>query len=641
MTIKITLKKTILSIALLAFFNLTTQAQDATCGTIESPESLEFFNNNKDQILNIEQAFLSGELRSSNAVTSVPVKAHVLRTSSGTGGLSVASLNSAMAIMNAYYAGANIEFFLCDGINYIDDSTYYDYFDSQEAALTSNNVPGLINIYFANSVTRVNTEGNYAICGYAYYPGGADTILMDNSCALNGSTLAHEMGHFFSLRHTHGGTPNELVDGSNCETEGDYICDTPADPQLSYSNVNSSCNYTGFDIDANGDFYVPYTDNIMSYSRKECRIAFTPQQLARIYATQQLVRNYFNCASINADFIADNTNTCEDTLTVNFTDNSFGATSWEWDVDGDDVVDYTTQNPTHTYITAGTYDVTLTISNAQNTISKSNLEYIQVGALNSVPLVESFESFTQPASEGWTTTNTSGSDFQWFTQSGPTTSSDTGPFYDNTTGSTAGIFLYTEASGSNLGDVAEYISPCINVNYSDAQLEFAYHMYGNSMGELHVDIDSGSGFTNDITPAIIGQQQTSPTDPYLTRQVDLSAYAGQTIKVRFRAIRGSSFNSDIAIDDINLTGNTLLSTESFTANSISIYPNPVDNNVINIKLNGSYDNLNYTIVNILGQTISEGPLRNNQIDVSNLSSGSYLLLLDSDGQKAIKKFVKL
>ena len=81
-------------------------------------------------------------------------------------------------------------------------------------------------IYFTDYVES-STGGS--LCGYAYYPGGADVILMKNSCATNGSTLPHEVGHFFSLRHTHGPsnllTTTELVDGSNCDTDGDEICD--------------------------------------------------------------------------------------------------------------------------------------------------------------------------------------------------------------------------------------------------------------------------------------------------------------------------------------------------------------------------------------------------------------------------------
>ena len=42
---------------------------------------------------------------------------------------------------------------------------------------------------------------------------------------------------------------------------------------------------------------------------------------------------------------ADINESCDDYMTVNFTDTSVGATAWEWDVDGDDIVDYTDQNP--------------------------------------------------------------------------------------------------------------------------------------------------------------------------------------------------------------------------------------------------------------------------------------------------------
>jgi len=50
-------------------------------------------------------------------------------------------------------------------------------------------------------------------------------------------------------------------------------------------------------------------------------------------------------------------------LTVSFTDKSTGdVTLWEWDFDGDGVVDSTERNPTFTYTAAGTYTVTLTVS---------------------------------------------------------------------------------------------------------------------------------------------------------------------------------------------------------------------------------------------------------------------------------------
>jgi len=49
--------------------------------------------------------------------------------------------------------------------------------------------------------------------------------------------------------------------------------------------------------------------------------------------------------------------------TVNFTDNTIGATSWMWDF-GDGTTS-TVQNPSHTYTAVGTYTVTVTVSNGQ------------------------------------------------------------------------------------------------------------------------------------------------------------------------------------------------------------------------------------------------------------------------------------
>ncbi len=55
---------------------------------------------------------------------------------------------------------------------------------------------------------------------------------------------------------------------------------------------------------------------------------------------------------------------------VQFTDNSYtsdpgGITAWAWDVNGDTIIDYTTQNPTHAYPVEGNYDVSLTVTSAQ------------------------------------------------------------------------------------------------------------------------------------------------------------------------------------------------------------------------------------------------------------------------------------
>ena len=254
--------------------------------------------------------------RVSNPKILVPIKPHIIRTDSGYSGFSDDDFYEALDEMNVKYADGNIEFYVCGGINYIDDTEIYSWvktenqydmvFDEQY-----NYVPTAINIYFANTVRSSQFGGS--LCGYAYFPSGTykNVVVMKNSCAENGSTLSHELGHTFALSHTHGningGTDSALTgelvifDEQNAATTGDYIVDTPADPQLGQLNVSYSGEYTGNAVDNNGTsfettstFKVPL-NNLMSYSRKNLRNEFTQDQLDRMYLVASTVRTDLEC----------------------------------------------------------------------------------------------------------------------------------------------------------------------------------------------------------------------------------------------------------------------------------------------------------------------------------------------------------
>ena len=78
-------------------------------------------------------------------------------------------------------------------------------------------------------------------------------------------------------------------------------------------------------------------------------------------------------------------------------------------------------------------------------------------------------------------------------------------------------------------------------------LEFWYHMYGTSMGSLHIDIYYGGKWEEDIMTPIIGDRG----DTWYKVEIDLTQYKSIT-KIRFRGITGTSYRSDMAIDDVKI-----------------------------------------------------------------------------------------
>ena len=115
-------------------------------------------------------------------------------------------------------------------------------------------------------------------------------MLVANCMDSTSQELSHQLGHYFNLLHTfEPSIEGELVDGSNCATTGDFICDTPADPYLENSGIQyvdpqDPCRFVWRGQDANGQFYVPHTGNIMSFYSDACACGFTHDQLARMAA---------------------------------------------------------------------------------------------------------------------------------------------------------------------------------------------------------------------------------------------------------------------------------------------------------------------------------------------------------------------
>ena len=188
------------------------------------------------------------------------------------------------------FEGANIwfepiaaTFKTCD-FRYIKNTRFKEFTSSDDSLVThminQYYAPARINVYVTESIASSS-------CAFATSNGinniskkvGPYIVLSETCLTVN--TLVHELGHFFGLLHTFGdekkGVSKELVNGSNCKTEGDKICDTPADPYGNGdSQVDADCVFQGTVKDGNGQYYDPDVSNIMSYY--PCGNRFTQDQ---------------------------------------------------------------------------------------------------------------------------------------------------------------------------------------------------------------------------------------------------------------------------------------------------------------------------------------------------------------------------
>ncbi|WJJ98177.1 choice-of-anchor D domain-containing protein [Algibacter luteus] len=166
--------------------------------------------------------------------------------------------------------------------------------------------------------------------------------------------------------------------------------------------------------------------------------------------------------------------------------------------------------------------------------------------INTYPYSQNFES----GIGGWT--QDTGDNFNWTRDSGGTPSTGTGP--NTGQGDTWYMYIETSSPRSN-GDTANFESPCFNLtSASAATFSFWYHIYGANIGGLYVELstDNGTSYPN-LLWSQTTQVQTSNGQAYNQVNLDLAAYVGQTIKIRFRGVRGASWNGDIAIDNVSMT----------------------------------------------------------------------------------------
>jgi len=241
----------------------------------------------------------------------LPVVFHIVHTGAGEeNNISDEQIMSQVHVLNEEFAASKIQFCMAsrdpdnnptNGITRTDYSSNEDYMmdgisngsgsGADQTQLKSDvgcwNPSEYINYYV---VTEINgNDGGWGIQGFAYLgPTGdcRDGVVCLYNVTGNVGTLkagrelgftgVHEMGHHLTLWHTFSNSND--CDETNCETQGDQVCDTPPTTPNDIGCQTADC------PDA-------LIENFMDYTPETCRESFTVGQAERMHECLQTSRS--------------------------------------------------------------------------------------------------------------------------------------------------------------------------------------------------------------------------------------------------------------------------------------------------------------------------------------------------------------
>lgn len=299
------------------------QSVSPVCG-MTADDQLEMY----PRLLSNLDAAANAPASTERAIQYVPIHFHRVGDNTGAGKIREARILDQLCLLNQQYAPLEIQFYLSPHPQHglfnatINSDNVYNN-QSNFFLMENRRHNNALNVYLVEEASSGNNSPGLVL---AYYSPSRDWVVsrkdqINNST--DNSTLAHEVGHFFSLMHpfwgyesnpfdptdptwpkapvtSPDGRPTERQDGTNCTTAGDGICDTP--PDYNFGSLTTGCNaYTAGAQDPLGVPVNPQENNYMSYFFDCSSYQFTPQQITAIKADlNSFQRNYLDNSFVPA-----------------------------------------------------------------------------------------------------------------------------------------------------------------------------------------------------------------------------------------------------------------------------------------------------------------------------------------------------
>lgn len=507
------------------------------------------------------------------------------------------------------------------------------------------------------------------LAGHAVWPGDADTIPLWDGIVLSHNyvgtigtsnltqsvAFAHECGHYLNLHHIWGGNnvPGFYYypcadPAKDCNID-DLVADTP--PTIGWQ----SCNLNG----ASCGNTVDNVQNAMDYSY--CNIMFTQGQAARMQAclnsTVAARSNLWQTANLiatgvytpapvcAADFVSNKNIACAGSQ-ITFTNTSYHGTftSVEWNFPGGVPATSAISNPTVTYSSPGSYNVSLKVKNGNDSamIAKQNTIIIQAGTATGTgyPFFEGFESTASLYGSDWYCNNLDSSNTWELTSLAAYSGSKCVMVNNIQSGLDGKDELYskplnlTGATGLN-----------ISFKYAYARKDTASHdqlqvyCYSNCNSTQFQRFNLSGATLETVPPVSSPFYPTSVTD-WKTGNATLFSTV-YTSGFRFKFVFTGHGGNNVFIDDINLNISTGLEDITGNVQLSGVFPNPAAD-AVTIRFTSNVTKTMYAeVYNALGEKMmrtdkyvfyegeNELPL-----NVSALPAGIYFVHL-TDGLRSV------
>ncbi|MFT4661561.1 MAG: PKD repeat protein [Patiriisocius sp.] len=341
------------------------------------------------------------------------------------------------------------------------------------------------------------------------------------------------------------------------------------------------------------------------------------------------------------DFESDLQVICEG-QSISFTDNSFNANiGWNWTFDGGTPSTSSDPNPLVTYDTAGTYEVTLSMSNNFGDDIEVKEAYITVtdGAGFSVPFVESFADYTSFPSDAWFTDNED-NNVTWELSTEVGASDNSSMFLDNNLGNEDDL----DELVSQVFDLTGGVGSVLTYKYAHAQNT------DDNNGKMKVYFSSNCGESwqiqgsNSANGNLSTAEPTSeffiPTSDQWDEDSELidEQYLGPDFKFKFQ--HKNDNGNVLYVDDINIEGFVGIGELFEGKNGVNIFPNP-SNNFITVRFEQDGESV-IIIRNLLGEVVTKLSLNSGygnqdyRFDVKDFASGIYNLEIHQGDGAAVR-----